>query len=357
MMGKGLLKLPGMIDAHVHLREPGATHKEDFHTGTAAALAGGVITVLDMPNNTPPVVDRESLEYKKRLAMGKALCPVGFYLGATEDNAASCAAIAEEAVGLKIYLNQTYGPLRMRSLLALMSHFRRWPSHKPIALHSEGVFVAVAIALSRLYDRPVHICHVSRKEEILLIREAKKQGAKITCEVTPHHLFLTQADARRLGSFAYMKPPLGSEEDRAALWDNLAFVDIIASDHAPHTREEKESPDPPPGVPGLETTLPLLLTAVSEGRLTLERLVELTFHNPARIFGITPPPGTWVEVDPDARYTISAAELKTKCGWSPFEGMAVRGRVQRVYLAGCKVYEEGELVKFEGPEIRGVCAL
>jgi len=340
-----LLKLPGMIDVHVHLREPGATHKEDFSTGTAAALAGGVVVVLDMPNNTPPIVDKRSLEYKKRLAARKALCPIGFYIGAAEDNASQCAALAGEVVGLKIYLNQTYGPLRMRNLLALMSHFRQWPSHKPIALHSEGAFLAVAIALSHLYDRPVHICHISRREEILLIREAKKQGVKVTCEVTPHHLFLTQADAKSLGSFAYMKPTLGSEEDRAALWDNLAFIDIVASDHAPHTREEKESPDPPPGVPGLETTLPLLLTAVHEGKLTIERLLELTFYNPARIFGITPPPDTWIEVDPDACYVISSTGLKTKCGWTPFEGMKVRGRVRRVCLRGHRVFQDGELLQ------------
>jgi len=333
-----------MIDVHVHLREPGATHKEDFHTGTAAALAGGVITVLDMPNNSPPVLDGESLDHKKRLAGGKALCDIGFYIGATEGNPVQCTAAAGEAIGLKIYLNQTYGPLRMQNLAALMSHFRSWPPDKPIALHSEGVFMAIAIALSHLYNRHVHICHVSRREEILLIREAKRQGARITCEVTPHHLFLTEADAERLGSFAYMKPTLGSEKDRATLWENLAFVDVIASDHAPHTREEKESPHPPPGVPGLETTLPLLLTAVHEGRLTLERLVELTFYNPSRIFGITPPPDTWVEVDLNARYIISSTELKTKCAWTPFEGMAVWGKVRRVHLRGTKAYEEGNIL-------------
>jgi dihydroorotase len=140
-----------------------------------------------------------------------------------------------------------------------------------------------------------------------------------------------------------MKPPLATETDRAALWANLDVVDCIATDHAPHTRAEKEGEAPPPGVPGLETMLPLLLTAVAEGRLTLERLVELTHEAPRHIFGLRAQRETWVEVDPEARYTLSGRELYTRCGWTPFEGWPAQGRVRRVVLHGWVVMEDGQI--------------
>jgi dihydroorotase len=335
--------LPGLIDVHVHLREPGGEHKEDMISGTAAALTGGVTMVLDMPNTSPSIVDAAALDLKRQLANQKALCDVGFYVGATGTNALEAAALAGKAVGLKIYLDQTYGPLRMRDLPALLAHFRAWPAGRPIAVHAEGLSAAVAIGLARSFGRRLHLCHVSLAEEIALIRAAKESGAALTCEVTPHHLFLTEADARRLGPYGSMKPALATEADRAALWANLDVVDCIATDHAPHSRAEKEGMDPPPGVPGLETMLPLLLTAVGEGRLTLERLVELTHQAPRRIFGLPAQPDTWVEVDPEARTTISHEGLHTKCGWTPFEGMPVRGRVRRVVLRGQTAFEDGEI--------------
>ncbi len=340
-----LRKLPGLIDVHVHLRDPGATHKEDFSTGTAAALAGGVVAVLDMPNNTPPTVNELRLDEKAQIASAKAHCDFGFYLGAAEDNVGDGAALSRRVAGLKIYMGQTYGPLKMADLAALMAHFQSWPAARPIAVHAEGLAIAGAIALARLYGKPLHICHVSRKAEIELIRKAKEQGAtRLTCEVTPHHLFLTQADVARLGSLAHVKPSLGTEEDRAALWDNLDIVDVIASDHAPHTTAEKKGPEPPPGVPGLETTLPLLLTAVAEGRLFWERLIELTSENPARIFGLIRDNRTCIEVDPDGRYVLDDSSLRTKCGWTPFEGMTMRGRVVRVYLRGALAYADGQVL-------------
>jgi carbamoyl-phosphate synthase/aspartate carbamoyltransferase/dihydroorotase len=338
------IRLPGLIDAHVHLREPGGEHKEDITTGTAAALAGGVTMVLDMPNTYPPIVDAGALDLKQRLVAQKALCDVALYLGAAEDNAASVIALAPRAVGLKIYLDQTYGPLRMRNLAALLSHFRSWPSERPIAVHAEGLSAAMAIGLARSFGRRLHLCHVSLAEEIALIRAAKETGAALTCEVAPHHLFLTEADAQRLGPYGAMKPPLGTEADRAALWANLDVVDCIATDHAPHAHEEKEGNTPPPGVPGLETMLPLLLTAVAEGQLVLERLVELTHEAPRRIFGLPAQPDTWVEVDTDVGYRVSHDDLHSKCGWTPFEGMAVQGKVKRVTLRGQTVFGEGQVL-------------
>jgi len=341
-----LHRLPGLIDVHVHLRDPGDTHKEDFHTGTEAALAGGVVAVLDMPNNSPPTTDGETLRRKAEIASQKAVCDFGFYLGATDDNAARCAELSRQVAGLKIYMGQTYGPLKMAHLVALMAHFRNWPADRSIAVHAEGPAMAGAIALARLYDKRLHICHISRKAEIELIRKAKESWgtAWLTCEVTPHHLFLTQADVARLRSFAHVKPPLGTEEDRAALWNNLDIVDVIASDHAPHTIAEKEGAEPPPGVPGLETTLPLLLTAVAEGRLTWERLIKLTSVNPARIFGLKQDEETYIEVDPDDKYVLDGSSLRTKCGWTPFEGMSVQGRVVRVYLRGVLAYADGQVL-------------
>jgi carbamoyl-phosphate synthase/aspartate carbamoyltransferase/dihydroorotase len=350
------LRLPGLIDVHVHLREPGGEHKEDVTTGTAAALAGGVTALLDMPNTYPPLVDAAALAHKRALVGKKALCDVGLYVGATETNASEAAALAGQAAGLKIYLDQTYGPLRMRDpsncsgrdLAALLTHFRAWPAGRPIAVHAEGLSAAIAIGLARSFGRRLHLCHVSRADEIALIRAAKRSGAALTCEVAPHHLHLTEDDARHLGPFGAMKPPLGTAADVLALWDNLDVVDCIATDHAPHTRAEKEGDSPPPGVPGLETMLPLLLTAVSAGRLTLERLVQFTYEAPRRIFGLPAQPGTWIEIDPGTRYTLSASEMHTRCGWTPFEGLAVQGRVRRVVLRGQTAFEDGKILAEPG---------
>lgn len=341
-------RLPGLIDPHVHLREPGGTHKEDYATGTAAALAGGITTVLDMPNTYPPTTDAGLLAEKRALAAANARCDVGLYLGASRDNATQGAAAAAAAAGLKIYVNETYGPLRIDNLATLMAHFQAWPKSKPIAVHAEGLTVAQVIGLGLLYGQRVHFCHVSRKAEIELIAHAKQKGARITCEVTPHHLFLTEADADRLGPFGQMRPPLATLYDQIALWAHLDFVDCIATDHAPHTVDEKRGAQPPPGVPGLETMLPLMLTAVAEKRLSLERLIELTVTNPARIFGLPVQPETWVEVEIGTTWEIPEKGLFTKCGWTPFAGMPVQGRVLRTYLRGALAYAEGSILAKPG---------
>jgi len=343
-----ILELPGLVDVHIHLRQPGGEHKEDIRSGSAAALAGGVTMVLAMPNTQPPLVDMEALDRKRALVAQHALCDVGSYLGATETNAAHAASLADQVPGLKIYLDDTYGPLRMRSLPALIAHFRSWPARRPIAVHAEGLSAAMAIGLAQSFGKRLHLCHVSRADEIALVRAAKEAGAALTCEVTPHHLFLTDADARVLGPFGTMRPPLAPQSDVAALWDNLEVVDCIATDHAPHTRDEKEGMSAPPGVPGLETMLPLLLTAISEGRLTQERLIELTYENPRRIFGLPVQTDARVEVELNTRHAIEAENLQTKCGWTPFEGMPVQGRVLEVVLRGQTAYKEGTILVTPG---------
>lgn len=334
------LRLPGLVDVHVHLRVPGGEHKEDFATGTAAALAGGFTQVLAMPNTSPPLATRPALDLALAAARCDARCDVGLYAGASPHYLDALPDLAADAVALKIYLNDTFGPLRVEDLPTLLACFRLWPRERIIALHAEGQSVAVAVGLAAAFGRPVHICHVSRREEIELIAAAKAQGLPVTCEVTPHHLFLTEADAAQLGPLGDMRPRLATQADQDALWDHIHdTVDCIATDHAPHTLAEKAASPPPPGVPGLETSLPLMLTAVAQGRLTLERLVALMADNPRRIFGLPDQPDTWVEVDLEHPYRIAAEGLRTKCGWTPFAGAEVVGRVQRVVLRRQVAYD------------------
>lgn len=344
-----MIKLPGLIDPHVHLREPGAIHKEDWDSGTAAALAGGFTTILAMPNTRPPVTDAEALNLALQAAGHKARCDYAQYLGAGPDNLEMLPALADRAAGLKMYLDHTYGPLRLDDMTLWMEHFSRWPKSLPIVAHAEGRTLAAVILVAALFDRPVHLAHVSLREEILLIRAAKEKGLKVTCEVTPHHLFLTEADLPALGTGrGEVRPRLASAADREALWENLEVIDCFATDHAPHTLEEKDGPNPPPGFPGLETALPLLLTAVHEGYLSLDDLAARMVTNPRRIFALPEQPETWIEVDPDARCEIHAAGGYSRCAWTPFEGWKVRGRLERVVLRGREVFRDGKVLALPG---------
>ena len=344
------MKLPGLIDVHVHMREPGATHKEDWDSGTAAALAGGVTMVLAMPNTRPPVTDAASLALARDAARKKARCDYGHFLGATADNAGLLpAALARRSVGLKLYVDATYGPLRLDDMDLWLAQLEGWPADRPVATHAEGRSLGAMIALAAISGRSIHFCHVSRREEILLIRAARDKGLPVTCEVTPHHLFLCEEDVPRLGKGrSRVCPRLASARDRAALWEHLEVVDAFATDHAPHLPEEKDGPDAPPGFPGLETLLPLLLTAVHEGKLSEDDLVARLSTGPRRIFGLPEQPRTWVEVDPDAEWTIAEKPARTKAGWTPFAGRRVRGRVERVVLRGATAYEGGVVLSPPG---------
>jgi len=343
------LKLPGLIDVHVHMREPGATHKEDWESGTAAALAGGFTAVLAMPNTQPPITDGASLVAALASARRRARCDFAQYLGAGPHNFAMPVSLAKQSAGLKMYLDQTYGPLRLDDISTWMKHVYNWPADLPIVAHAEGRTMAAAILLSALYDRPLHLAHVSTREEILVVRAAKEKGLKVTCEVTPHHLFLSSQDLPALGEGkGEVRPRLAAPADRAALWENLAVVDCFATDHAPHTLTEKDGPNPPPGFPGLETALPLLLDAVHQGLLSMEDLAARLSTNPRRIFKLPEQPGTWIEVQPGERWEIHAANAYTRCGWTPFEGWQVRGRLKRVALRGRIVFEDGEVKALPG---------
>ncbi len=344
-----VIKLPGLIDPHVHFRDPGSTHKEDWDSGTSAALAGGFTCVLDMPNNTPPVVDAATLTLKENIAHERARCDYGLHLGASEANIESAAALAPRVVGLKMYLDQTFGPLRMPSLGALMAHTRHWKSDRPLLCHAEGRTVAAAILCAHLANRAIHICHVSLKDEIELIRAAKAKGIRVTCEVAPHHLFLTDAELPKIGAKrSEVRPRLAAAADRDALRANLDVIDCFATDHAPHTLAEKDSADPPPGFPGLETALPLYLNLVHAGLLTLDGLIARAVENPRRIFGLPDQAETWIEVDAESDWQARGAEMFTRAKWTPFEGWKLRGRVRRVVLRGRDVYRDGKIFAAPG---------
>jgi len=346
-----MIRLPGLIDPHVHVREPGQTHKEDWDTATQAALAGGVTMILAMPNTKPPIFDNLTLELALAAAKQKARCDYAQFVGAGPNNAEMAASLADKAAGLKMYLDSTFGELRLDDMTLWMPHFKKYPKQYPIVVHSESRSMAAAILFAAIYDRPVHIAHISLKEEVLLIKAAKERGIKVTCEVCPHHLFLTAPSPNSFGigggpgrGRSEVRPRLATKEDVEALWQNLDVIDCFATDHAPHTLEEKNSDNPPPGFPGLETILPLLLTAVSEGRLTINHVLEKTYTNPRKIFNLREQPETWVEVDEDAEYESKASEQFTRCGWTPFEGWKVKGRVRKVVLRGREAYRDGKIL-------------
>lgn len=337
-----VLKLPGLIDPHVHLREPGAVQKEDFETGTKAAIAGGYTTILDMPNNPQATVTPQAVADKINRATGRIYCDLGFHFGASRESIPYFADVQEKVFALKVYMNQTTGMLLINENSTLETIFESWPQKRPIIVHAEGDRLPVAIDLARRLGVHLHVAHISLAEEIEQIKKAKEEGLPVTCEVTCHHLFLTENDTNHLRSYGIMKPPLATKADQQALWDNINSIDCIASDHAPHTKEEKENSEQPPfGVPGLETSLPLLLTAVNEGRLTIEQVIALTSLNPSKIFRIKQDRETYTEVDLEEKYTITNEQLFTKSGWSPFHGMQVKGKVTKVTIRGQVVFEHG----------------
>ncbi len=347
-----MIKLPGLIDPHVHLREPGQTHKEDWDSGTSAALAGGVTMVLAMPNTKPPIFDADTLDLALDAAKQKARCDYAQFLGAGPNNVDwdKQNGLPQRAAGLKMYLDSTFGELRLDDMTLWQEHFKTWPKNLPIVVHSESRSMAAVILMAAIYDRPAHIAHISLKEEVLLIKAAKERGIKVTCEVCPHHLFLTAPPSPALGRGVggegrmEVRPRLTTQADVDALWANLDVIDCFATDHAPHTLAEKDSENPPPGFPGLETMLPLLLTAVHNGRLTINQIIQKSVLNPRKIFNLPEQPETWVELDKNAAYELRAADMHSRCGWTPFEGWKVRGRVRRVVLRGQEAFRDGKIL-------------
>ncbi len=382
----GLAVLPGLVDCHVHFRDPGSVAKEDFYSGTCSALAGGVATVIDMPNNNPPTTTLEALREKRKIAQAKAVCDYALHFGATNENVAEAKkAGADNAVSsLKFFLGSSTGDL-LGGDAAFHAHCAQFNPKKPVCIHAEdeemirykageykkrfpriGVKIhnvirsplasetAVVHALSAATEskRKIHLCHVSTQGELRQIVSFRKKGARASCEATPHHLFLSEENLGGLGNYGKVNPPLRGRQDQIALWKAIAngTVDCVASDHAPHLKEEKRKIywDAPSGVPGVETTLPLMLTAVAQKKISLQKLVQLCSYNPARIFNLKTKGEIAVGKDADfalvdlkKKHKISADKLHSRCGWTAFEGFAAVGSVEKTILRG-KLAFDGE---------------
>lgn len=308
--------------------------------GTKSALSGGVTMICAMPNTKPALQNMDTFLKTLDIASSRAVCDFALFAGACDNNQTSVAkALGQKCVALKMYLNNTHNQseLFLTSVLEWTEHLKQWKEHsnQPVCVHAEGqTLSAVLFAHSQVRGR-LHVCHVATKQDIELVKMAKQAGLDVTCEVSPHHLFL---GANLLSdNFKAVKPPLGTHEDTEALWKNLEFIDCFATDHAPHRKSEKVTQGCP-GFPGLETALPLLLNAVHEGRLTLEDIVLRCHTNPKKIFNLPDQPDTYVEVDLDARHVVPDEPLFSKCDWTPFAGRVLYGVVKRVMLRGTVAY-------------------
>jgi len=344
-----MITLPGLIDPHTHPRGlPSDDYKEDFHTATSAAIAGGFTTIYDMPNNPKtPTLTYERLIEKQTIARGKIVCDVGFFFGTNGKNLDEFSKAAQKSKGLKVFLSISTGNLII-DLDTFTKVCEVWPTNLPILLHAEEDVVMPALTITHKTGHRTHVCHVSSEKELRQIITAKEQGFAVTCGVTPHHLFLTEADETRLKGYGQMKPSLKTKSDQNFLWKNLDAIDIIESDHAPHSKEEKEGAHPAFGVTGLETTLPLLLTAASEGKITIEDIIRLCADNPGKIFDIATDKKTKIEIDENEKWIIKNENLFTKCKWSPFDGWNVTGKVKQVFIRGTKVFENDTIIAQPG---------
>ncbi len=345
-----------MIDCHVHFREPGLTHKEDFLTGSMAAAKGGVTTILDMPNTIPPTTTLEALEEKRKLAM-KSIVNYGFNFGAAADNISDTKKVKNIAA-VKLYMDYTTGDLKVDDFEAVSEILK---ASKITIIHAEDINIktAVGIFIKNKIKNKLHVAHVSSAKELEYAKSNKIKN-QITVEVTPHHLFMNEKDLQSLGAFAEMKPRLKTEADQKALWLGIrnGIVDIIASDHAPHLIEEKEMANYPFGVPGVETTLPLLLDALNRNIISLPRIIQLCCENPAKIFKIKNKgflkegyDADVVIVDLGTRPSCRNEDLLTKCKWSPYEGKILKGWPVTTIVNGNVVYDNGEVFDVKGKEI------
>lgn len=374
---KGLHVFPGLIDSHVHFREPGALQKEDFESGTRSAIAGGVTTVFDMPNTNPATTSAEAIEDKASRLSGRAWCDVGFYVGATSDNVNDLSELEKKPhiAGVKMFMGSSTGTLliedeatqrrvlqqgtkpvavhaedeaRLRERKALMSPHPSVKEHSFIR-DEECVRISAEriVRLSAETGRPVHVLHVSSSEEIPVLERAKANGYRVTCEVTPHHLYMSAPEAYlKHGAFAQMNPPIRTSWHQQALRRALAdgVFDTFGSDHAPHTLEEKLRPYPgsPSGIPGVQSLLPVLITlAVRDGIMPLTTIAALLAENPARIFGLPNrgkvAPGQradLVAVDVNLNRQLISNWLHSKAKWSPYLGERLYGWPMHVVFRG-----------------------
>ncbi len=390
---KGHIMLPGIIDPHVHLRDQQLAYKEDFFTGTAAAAAGGVTLVVDMPNNNPITMDASSLKERMRLAEKQVLVNVAFNAAFPKRLEEIAEVVKVGAVGFKVYLSSRIGGIDVEDDEVLVTVFREAAAKGvPVAVHAEDhkiieerkremetakrndteAYVKAhppeaemqsiqrIVRIVKKSGVQVHFCHVSSALGLNAVLMAKKAGLPVTCEVTPHNLLLSSEQYRRSGFFALTDPPLRTRKDVSVLWSALkrGFIDVIASDHAPHAFEEKNVDsvwEAKPGVPGLETTLSLLLTQVNERRLSLAELVRRTAEEPAKIFHLSNrgflEEGNWADlvvVDMKREHEIDSSCFLSKAKYSPFDGIHVKGKPVKTFVNGCLVMDDGEIVAEAG---------
>lgn len=379
----GLTVLPGVIDSQVHLREPGLEHKEDLATGTAAAALGGVTAVCEMPNTKPSTTTAEAIADKLARAKGRAWTDHAFFVGAAAENLSELGKLEllPGCAGVKVFMGSSTGSLlvdRDEAIAEVLSHgFRRVAVHcedesrlkerfhmveggaepemHPEWRDAETALLATQrlLRLARAAGRRVHVLHVTTAQEMELLARNKDIAS---VEVTPQHLTLSAPDCyRRLGTYAQMNPPVRSEEHRLALWKALeqGVVDVIGSDHAPHTKEEKAKPYPqsPSGMTGVQTLVPIMLNHVAEGRLSLARFVDLTSAGPARVYNMAGKGRVAVGFDADftvvdlkASRKITNMWIASKCGWTPFDGMTVKGWPIATIVRGNLVMRDDTLI-------------
>ena len=377
----GLHVLPGVVDSQVHFREPGMEHKEDLETGSRAAVLGGVTAVFEMPNTKPETTSEAALADKVRRARHRMHCDFAFWVGGTRDNARDVGELERlpGAAGIKVFMGSSTGDLLVEDdegVAAILRNTRR-----RAAFHSEDEFrlrerlservpgdpashpiwrdeVAALsctrrlVRIARASRARIHVLHISTAEEIDFLVDHKDVA---TCEATPQHLTLTADDYARLGTLLQMNPPVRAARHREGVWKGVrqGIVDVLGSDHAPHTLEEKTKPYPssPSGMPGVQTLVPIMLDHVNAGRLTIERFVDLTSHGPNRVFGIARKGRIAVGYDADFTVvdlkrveTITNAQAGSKAGWTPFDGKTVTGWPAGTIIRGRRVMWEGEIV-------------
>jgi allantoinase len=395
---EGLVIIPGLIDSHVHFRDPGMTHKEDFESGSKGAAAGGTTAVFDMPTTSPVVTNARIFKEKLALIGQRSVVDFGLYGAASVENLDELRTLAEAgAIAFKTYmvsppkerLKEYSGafvtePAQLLQLLedckelglpnclhaeddSIVSYLTRRlisEGKRGLASHfesrpwvSEAIAVYQAVSLAQEVGGRVHILHVSTKEAVSVLRRAKAMGVKVTAETCPHYLYFTEKDAERLGPNAKFNPPPRTAEDSAALWEGLreGTLDAVVSDHAPHSKEEKDAGKEdiwraPPGTPGVETRLPAMLVRGPGWGLGLQEIVRLCSTNVARIFGIGWRKGDLKAgmdaditiLDPNEVWTLDSSELQTKARETViFESMQMRGRVKYTIVRGRIAYEQG----------------
>jgi dihydroorotase len=381
---KNLHILPGVIDTQVHFREPGLTHKEDLSTGTLSAIAGGVTTVFEMPNTDPLTITADTLHDKLHRAAGRAWCDYAFFMGGCAENAEDLDALEmlPGCCGVKVFMGSSTGALLaaqdevisailkngIRRVALHAEDEERLKSRKYIADASHDVrdhpgwrdvetalkATQRAVRLAKEASRRIHLLHVTSADEMDFLKDHKDIA---TVEVTPQHLILSAPECYdRLGTRAQMNPPIRDRHHQEALWKAVqtGIADVLGSDHAPHTLEEKGKPYPssPSGMTGVQTMLPLMLDQVNKGRLSLMRVVDLLAHGPQRVYQIARKGRIAVGYDADfaivdlaKKQVITNKWIQSKCGWTPFDGMTVTGWVRGTMLRGHMAMWEDEILE------------